>query len=283
MLGTYKADFKIDSNLNVIMDIIFVVYFKMGVNGAAIATVIAEMCSCLFCIIYVYKKIPLLHYKKEEIVIDRPLLKITMKYSWVTAMQQTCLYVGKVFVQGAVNPLGVNAIAAFNAVNRVDDFAFTPQQSIGSAMTTFIAQNRGAKKLERIRQGFWSGMKIEIVYWCIIGVVVYFGARNFMKLFVPQKDSMVVEFGVIYLQLMAFFYLMPSLTNGIQGYFRGMGALKITLMSTFVQIVTRVIFAYLLVPKMEIVGIALSCLAGWIVMLAYEVPKCIKSYRILRA
>ena len=273
----------ISSFLNVVMDIIFVVYLKMGVNGAAIATVIAEMFSSLFCIIYVYKKIPLLHFKKEEIVIDRALLKITMKYSWVTAMQQTCLYVGKVLVQGAVNPLGVTAIAAFNAVNRVDDFAFTPQQSIGSAMTTFLAQNRGAKKCERIRHGFWSGMKIETVYWCIIGVVVYFGARNFMQIFVPQKDSMVVEFGVIYLQFMAFFYLMPSLTNGIQGYFRGMGELKITLMSTLLQIVTRVIFAYLLVPKMGIVGIALSCLAGWIVMLAYEVPKCIKSYKIFLA
>ena len=270
----------ISSSLNVVMDLIFVVYFNMGVDGAAIATVIAEMLSSVFCIIYVYKKIPLLRFSKEEIVLDRTLLKITMKYSWVTAMQQTCLYVGKLLVQGAVNPLGVGAIATFNAVNRIDDFAFTPQQSIGIAMTTFLAQNRGAKKPKRIKQGFWVGMKIETLYWCIIAVLVYFGARNIMHLFVPNKNSIVVEFGVTYLQLMAFFYLLPSWTNGLQGYFRGMGDLKITLRSTFLQIATRVFFAYLLIRKMEIVGIALSCLAGWIVMLAYEIPLCIKHRRI---
>lgn len=97
-----------------------------------------------------------------------------------------------------------------------------------------------------------------------------------MHLFVPNKNSIVVEFGVTYLQLMAFFYLLPSWTNGLQGYFRGMGDLKITLRSTFLQIATRVFFVYLLISKMEIVGIALSCLAGWIVMLAYEIPLCDK-------
>ena len=269
----------IASVINVVMDLIFVIIFKMGVNGAAIATVIAEMLSSIFCIIYVYKKVPILHFSKKEIVLDRALLNITAKYSWVTAMQQTCLYVGKVLVQGAINPLGVDAIATFNAVNRVDDFAFTPQQSIAVAMTTFLAQNRGAKKHKRIKQGFWIGMKLETIYWGLIGIVVYFGAQNLMQLFVPSKNSKVVEFGVIYLQLMAFFYILPSWTNGIQGYFRGMGDLKVTLRSTFIQIVARVLFAYLLIPKMGIVGVALSCLAGWIVMLSYEVPLCIKHRR----
>lgn len=269
----------ISSFLNVGMDIVFVVYLKMGVSGAALATVIAEMFSSIFCITYVYMKIPMLRFSRKEIVLDRKLLKTTINYSWVTAMQQTCLYVGKVLVQGAVNPLGVEAIATFNAVNRVDDFAFTPQQSISHGMTTLIAQNRGAKKYERIKQGLWAGMKIETIYWLIIVGVVYFGAHNIMELFVQDEGEKVVELGVMYLQMMAFFYLLPSWTNGIQGYFRGMKDLKITLMSTFVQIVARVIFAYLLAPKFGIVGIALSCLAGWIVMLAYEVPLCIKYIR----
>lgn len=270
----------ISSFLNVVMDIIFVVCFKMGVPGTAIATVIAEMLSSIFCIVYIYVKIPLLHFSREEIVLDRVLLRRTVNYSWVTAMQQTCLYVGKFLVQGAVNPLGIDSIATFNAVNRVDDFTFAPTQSISNSMTTFLAQNRGAKKLGRIKQGFWTGMKIETLYWCIIGGIVYFGAKELMLLFVPQRDSKVVELGVMYLQMMAFFYLLPSWTNGLQGYFRGMGDLKITLMSTFLQIVARVIFSYILAPTMGIVGISLSCLAGWIVMLAYEVPLCIKHRRL---
>ena len=272
----------VSSILNVIMDIIFVVYLHMGVNGAAIATVTAEMISSVLCITYAYVKFPILRFSRRELIIDKALLKITINYSWVTAMQQTCLYVGKVFVQGAVNPLGVEAIATFNAVNRVDDFAFTPEQSISHGMTTFLAQNRGAKKNERIKQGFWYGMKIESLYWLIILVVVYFGAPHIMNLFVPQRDSKVVELGVTYLEMMAFFYLLPSWTNGIQGYFRGMGDLKITLRSTFIQIVGRVVFTYILAPKYGIVGVALACLAGWIIMLAYEVPLCIKHRKTYR-
>ena len=266
----------ISAILNVVMDIIFVVYFNMGVAGAAIATVIAEMFSSIFCIIYVYKKVPLLRFSKNEIVLDKKLLKRTINYSSVTAMQQTCLYVGKVLVQSAVNPLGVDAIATFNAVNRVDDFAFTPQQSISNAMTTFLAQNRGAKKHERIKQGLWAGLKIETLYWCIIVGLVYFGANKLMNLFVPNEGSKVIELGVIYLHLMAFFYILPAWTNGIQGYFRGMGQLKVTLISTFSQMLGRVTFAYLLAPRLGIVGIALSCFAGWVIMLAYEVPVLIK-------
>lgn len=262
----------IASVLNIVMDLIFVVYLKMGIAGAAIATVLAQMISSVFCIIYVYRKVPLLRLSREEMIVDQELLKITLNYSWVSAMQQTCLHIGKFLVQGAVNPLGVETIATFNAVNRVDDFAFTPEQSISHGMTTFIAQNRGAKNRERIDKGFWIGMKIETLYWCMIVGLVYFGAPRIMQMFVPDKTSKVVEFGVIYLRLMAFFYLLPSWTNGLQGYFRGMGDLKVTLRSTFVQMVGRVTFAYLLAPRMGIVGIALSCLAGWILMLAYEVP-----------
>ncbi|WP_337992984.1 MATE family efflux transporter [Clostridium sp. 'White wine YQ'] len=269
----------ISSILNIVMDIIFVVFLKFGVAGAGIATVLAEMFSSVFCIVYVYRKIPILHFKKNEFILDKLLLRKTINYSWATAMQQTCLYVGKFLVQGAVNPLGVEAIATFNAVNRVDDFAFTPQQSIAHGLTTFLAQNRGAKKKERVKKAFIEGMKIETIYWIVLLIAVYFGAHSIMNLFVPDKGSKVVELGVMYLELMAFFYLLPSWTNGIQGYFRGMGDFKVTLISTFLQISTRVIFSYLLAPRMEIVGIAVACLFGWIVMLAYEVPVCIKHRR----
>ena len=93
-----------------------------------------------------------------------------------------------------------------------------------------------------------------------------------MKLFVPEGDASVVNLGKNYLHAMAFFYLMPAFTNGLQGYFRGMGQLKVTLISTFVQMIFRVLFAYLLAPHMGIKGIAFACLCGWTAMLLYEVP-----------
>ncbi|GFZ32271.1 MATE family efflux transporter [Clostridium zeae] len=281
-IGDSKTPLKflmISSILNVVMDIIFLKFFHMGVAGAAIATVTAEMFSSVFCIAYIYLKVPLLRFSREEIILDKALLRSTINYSWVTAMQQTCLYVGKVLVQGAVNPLGVQAIAAFNAVNRVDDFAFMPEQSIAQAMTTFLAQNRGAKKNDRIKPGLWAGLKLETIYWFIICGMIFLGSRSIMKLFINGSDETVVNMGVMYLEMMAFFYLLPSWTNGIQGYFRGMGDLKITLMSTFVQMIGRVIFSYIFAPRFGIAGIALSCGLGWIVMLSYEVPFFIKNIK----
>ena len=260
------------SILNAILAFLFVVGLNLGVLGAAIATVVSEAVSSILCIIYVYKKVVILRFSKSEITIDTSLLKNTISYSSVTALQQICLYIGKLLVQGSVNPLGVNSIATFNAVTRIDDFAFTPQQSISSAMTIFIAQNRGGHKNERIKNGFRYGMILECIYWAIIVLPVYLGSRSIMQLFVPDSGAQIIHLGVIYLESMTIFYILPGLTNGLQGYFRGMGDLKITLISTFVQIITRVIFSYILAPRFGIAGIAFSCLAGWIVMLAYEVP-----------
>ena len=268
--------------INIAMDFVFVVWLKMGVPGSAIATVTAEACSSVFCILYAYIKVPILRFRIKEFTIDKFLLRNTISYSWVTAMQQICLYVGKVLVQGAVNPLGVEAIATFNAVNRIDDFAIAPQQNISYALTTFLAQNRGAKKLKRIKPGFLNGMVIETLYWLFIGIIVYFTAKPLMHLFVSDKGSKVIEYGVSYLHMMALFYILPGWTNGLQGYFRGIGDLKITLVSTFLQINSRAVFSYILAPKMGITGIALSCLGGWIIMLLYEVPPCIKNLKSLK-
>lgn len=268
--------------INVVLDIVFVKYFHYGVTGAAVATIIAQAISGILCVIYANKKIPILRFKMEELIIDRTLLKQTISYSWFTSMQQTVLYIGKVFVQGAVNPLGISSIATFNAVNRVDDFAFTPQLSIAHGMTTFIAQNRGAKNDKRIRKGFIRGLQIEFAYWIILCVVVYLGAGGMMKLFITDGDASVVTLGKEYLKAMAIFYVLPAVTNGIQGYFRGMGKLKVTLHATTVQMIVRVIAAYLLAPRMGVSGIAYACLIGWVAMLLYEIPVYIKLQRELK-
>lgn len=268
----------ISSITNVCLDLIFVAGFHMGVFGAALSTVIAEAVSAILCIIFVYRKVEVLQIKKKEWVVDKQLLKTTVGYSWASAMQQTCLYIGKVLVQAAVNPLGVDSIATFNAVNRVDDFAFTPQQSIAHSMTVFIAQNRGAQKEERLRKGFRWGMLIEIIYGCVICMVVFIFAKHLMKIFIG-KESNVIELGVVYLKAMAFFYLLPALTNGIQGYFRGMGKMKVTLASTFTQMLFRVLFSYILAPIFGIQGIAYSCFGGWVAMLIYEIPILVKDLK----
>lgn len=271
--------------LNIVFDLLFVVYYKMGVHGAAIGTILSEMISAILCIIYVYIKMPMISLKWKDLRIDKELLKDTINYSWSTGMQKITLNIGKVLIQAFVNDLGVASIAAFNAVNRVDDFVFQPQQSIGSAMTTFVAQNRGAKKPERIQKSFRVGMLMEAAYWVIVGAIVWVFSEKIMYLFVGDTTTEVARLGIIYLKTMVFFYLLPGMTNGLQGYMRGWGKMNICLASTFVQITGRVIAASILIPRFQVAGISYSCLVGWICMLIFEIPCYLrlrkKEYQIL--
>ena len=249
----------LSSALNIGLDLALVAGLGLGVRGAAIATVISQGVSGVLCILYIR-------------LLDPSMLARTLNYSWVTALQQTCIYIGKLAVQGAVNPLGVDSIAAFNAVARVDDFAITPMQSIGSALTTFVAQNHGAHNEGRIHKGLATGAAIGTAYWGVICAPIYFGAGFVMHLFVPTGGEAVLALGAVYLHRMAFFYLFTAWTNSLQGYFRGRGLLSATLVSSLLQIVIRVICSYWLAPATGIGGIALACGIGWTAMMLYELP-----------
>lgn len=269
--------------LNIFGDLLLVAGFGLGVLGSAVSTVASEAVCCLLCGIYIKKKIPLLNLGKKWLVFDKKLLKRTVAYGSTSALQQVCLQVGKTMIQAMVNTQGVSVMAAFTAVNRVDDFAYTPQQNIGHAMTTFIAQNNGAGHRERIRRGLGIGMLIEVAYSFAICAVILGAAPAIMGLFAENQDAEVISLGVSYLRHIAFMYLLPGFTNGIQGFFRGMGDLKVTLQSTFMNMLGRVaaVWALLLVFRQGFVSLAWANLAGWVVMLLFEVPLLIRQLRVL--
>jgi Na+-driven multidrug efflux pump len=180
-----------------------------------------------------------------------------------------------------LNPLGVFVIAAFNAVTRIDDFVMIVQQNIGHGITGFLAQNKGIGNYSRIRKGFIVGVKLEVIYSLVMMVLIFVFAKELMILYMGRGigESQVVEAGVQYLQVMAFLYLLPGLTNIFQGYFRGLGKMKTTLNSTFIQIVVRVITAYLIASYFSVKGFALACLIGWICMLGYQIPVFWKTWK----
>ena len=260
------------SILNAVLDLIFIGGLGFGIVCSAVTTVVAEAASAVLCIIYVYRKIPMLQLRRGEFTMDRQLLRQTLRYGSITALQQSCQPIGKLLIQGAVNPLGVDMIAAFNAVNRIDDYAFTPEQSISHGITTFVAQNRGAGRKERIRKGFRRGLMLEACYWVFICITITLFRRPLMGLFVTAGNEGIVALGSSYLGLMALFYVFPAFTNGIQGFFRGMGNMSVTLLGTFVQTSLRVVFVYLLTPGIGLLGVAYACAIGWSVMLLVEVP-----------
>lgn len=269
----------ISAVLNIFGDLFFVIVLKAGSNGCAISTVLSEALCCLFCIIYIQKKVPILRLGKKWLVFDSRLLKKTIAYGWASAMQQTTVQMGKIAIQALVNTMGVSVAAAFAVVNRIDDFAITPEQNIAHAMTALMAQNKGAGKNDRMREGFRCGMILETVYGAAVMVICQVFAGELMALFV--KDEEVIGHGVIYLHLIAVMYILPAVTNAIQGFFRGIGDLKVTLMSSFTNMAVRVIAAapMILLWNFGIEALPYSYLAGWVAMLLVETPLMIRIYR----
>lgn len=258
--------------LNIFGDLFCIAVMGWGVEGAALSTVASEALCCLCCAVYIQIRVPVLRLGKKWLVFEPSLLRQTFSYGWTTAMQQGTVQLGKLAVQAVVNTMGVSAMAAFTAASRVDDFAYTPQQNIGHAMTTLMAQNRGAGNSDRVRKGFLAGMRIEAVYGLLIMAVCFFGAEPIIRLF--ADDPEVVDLGVRFLRLVSLFYLFPSATNGIQGGFRGIGKLQITLNSSLLNMGGRVAAAALLVLvcRMDIEALPWSYGVGWVCMLIYELP-----------
>ena len=269
----------ISAILNIFGDLFFVIVLKAGSNGCAISTVLSETLCCLFCIIYIQKKVPILRLGKKWLVFDAGLLKKTIAYGWASAMQQATVQMGKIAIQALVNTMGVSVAAAFAVVNRIDDFAITPEQNIAHAMTALMAQNKGAGKNDRMREGFRCGMILELVYGEAVMLICLGFARPLMSLFV--KDEEVIGHGVVYLHLIAVMYILPAITNSLQGFFRGIGDLKVTLMSSFTNMTVRVIAAapMVLLWNFGIEALPYSYLAGWIAMLLVETPLMLRIYR----
>lgn len=272
-MGDSKTPFLflvISSVTNIILDFLFVGVLGTGVEGAAVATVIAQSVSSILCIVYVYKTNYLLNLKKKQFIFKKELLSKTMQYSWTSALQQTFLYVGRLLVQSVVNPFGTSTIAAYNAALRVEALAFTPMDGLSSATSTFCAQNMGANKPDRIHSGFKSSLFLNVCYGVLTALFFLFFSTHVMKLFVDPTETDVIQIGGRYLHTMALFYIICSCMYVLQGFFRGIGKLKIPIFATASQIMIRVIFAYAFAPKFGIYGICYATAIGWLWMLLSE-------------
>ena len=148
-------------------------------------------------------------------------------------------------------------------------------------MTSVMAQNRGAGEIKRVKEAFRIGMYVELAYGAATGILLLFLANPIMRLF--THDEATIFLGEQYLHLIAFMYIVPAVTNGVQGYFRGMGDLTITLWSSLINMGVRVVVCFLLVfgGKMGIIALPWAYLAGWIAMMLYELPFLLRRFRLV--
>lgn len=261
------------SLLNAALDLIFLGVFGFGIVCSAVTTVAAEAASALLAGAHMLRRFPSLCPRGDDWKRDREMLCRILRYGLPSALQQAVMPVGKTIIQGQINALGVNVIAAFNAVSRVDDFALIPAQSLSSAISTYIAQNRGAKRADRIRPGLRAGLGLELGYWALIACAVLALRSPVVSLFVAGEGSgEIVALGSRYLGYMAFFYLLPAFNNSFQGFFRGTGNMVFALAGTSLQIAVRACCTVLLAPRLGMAGVALACGLGWALMFLFEAP-----------
>lgn len=252
--------------LNIVLDVLFMVGLKMGVEGAAMATVISQIVSAAGIYLYTWKQFPELRLSRDDRQIDFSSIRKIASFSYLTCMQQSVMNLGILMVQGLVNSFGTTVMAAFAAAVKIDSFAYMPVQDFGNAFSTFIAQNFGARRQDRIRQGIRCAWLTTTLFAGIVSILVFFFATELMRIFIPASEQEIISIGVAYLQIEGIFYIGIGYLFLFYGYFRAISRPSVSLILTIISLGTRVILAYSLaaIPSLSYNGIWWSVPIGWI-------------------
>ena len=255
------------SFLNVILDILFVAVFNWGVAGAAWATVISQFLCSVSCLIYALYKIPILKYSKGEFRFYKEYFLTILKLGTVRGLQYSAASIGMVIMQAFVNGLGIATIAAFRAVESVTSaIVYLPIQNLAQSFKIFTSQNIGANLMKRVKKALLGTLGIGIATSLFTSVLLFIFSKNIMELFISQSEPgrlEVIEKGVAYLQTIALFYLIYTITQIMNDMMYGAGEVKLSALSSSASIVSRLVFAIVLIPLIADRGIWLSVPLGW--------------------
>lgn len=250
--------------VNVVLDIVFVLYFHLGVSGAAFATIISQAISGLGLAFYVlfFKKdiLP----ERKHFLFDKQIFKKLKDYSLMTCLQQGIMNFGILMIQGLVNSFGIAVMSAFSAAVKIDSFAYMPVQDFGNAFSTFVAQNKGAKQEKRIQQGLKVASIMALIFCIFISLGVCLYSKELMMLFISKKQMNIIQIGMTYLKTEGSFYIGIGCLFLLYGYYRGVGKMKMSLILTIISLGTRVVLAYILAPLFGVEMIWWAIVIGWL-------------------
>ena len=250
--------------LNIGLDLLFVAVLPWGIRGAALATVIAQYVSGIGITLYVFLKCSDLLPSRKDLHFNRQILGEIGNLSSMTCAQQSVMNFGILMVQGLVNSFGPVVMAAFAAAVKIDTFAYLPVQDFGNAYSTFIAQNYGAGKKERIRKGTKESFLISFLFCIVISAVVCIFAAPLMRIFVSAKETAVIASGVRYLRIEGAFYCGIGCLFLLYGYYRAVKKPGMSVVLTIISLGTRVALAYLLSAYIGETGIWMAIPIGWV-------------------
>lgn len=251
--------------LNVALDLCFVIVLRLGVGGAAFATVLAQFVSGIGILLYTLLRFPDLRPKKDDCRCSRKALGRILNLSLMTCLQQSIMNFGILMIQGLVNSFGTVIMAAFAAAVKIDSFAYMPVQDFGNAFSTFVAQNFGAGKSDRIRRGMRSACCTSAVFSLVISLLIVLFAKPLMSIFIDPSETAIIAAGVTYLRIEGACYLGIGILFLLYGYYRAVNKPLMSVILTVASLGTRVALAYALapLPAVGVIGIWAAIPIGW--------------------
>ena len=246
-LGDSKTPFyflAISSMSNIAVDIWFVKAFHMGVAGVAWATFLCQGISCILAMIVVFKRLAKIEEKEKAPLFDLQLLKQIVVIAIPSTLQQSFISIGNITIQSIINGFGAPVMAGYSAAVKLNNLVITSFTTLGNGISNYTAQNLGAKKLDRIKQGFGVGVKLVWMLSLPLFLLYFFGGNIVLKLFMDNPTELAMHTGIIYLKILSPFYFVVSAKLVADGILRGAGMMKKFMIATFTDLILRVLLAF---------------------------------------
>lgn len=258
---------------NILLDLLFVAVFGWGVAGVAWATFLAQSAACILVLLIFRIRLREIDTiseadigwdqgKRSELFSGRMLCKIAL-VAVPSILQQSFVSIGNIFIQSLVNSYGSDVIAGYSAAIKLNTFVITGFTTLGNGVSGFTAQNLGAGQIRRIREGLHAGIKLALGVAVCFSALYFFLGRMMMQLFIKNTDGMAMQAGFLFLRIVAPFYVVVSLKLVADGVLRGVEAMRYFMVSTFTDLILRVILAYMLSYRFDSTGIWMSWPVGW--------------------
>lgn len=225
--------------LNIFLDILFVKYVGLAVLGAAIATLISQLISGALCLIYATAKNPYFKIKKEDMAINKEIIIKTVRIGIPLSLQFSMIAISCMALQRVVNGFGPVAIAAFTSTSRIEQVVHQPYQTLSAALSTYSGQNYGAKKYDRLEQGYRKSMLLMTVFTLMILPIMQLFGREITSIFVDASETQVIDMGAMALRISSIFYVFLGVIYIVRGVLNGVGDSFFALLNGIVEVIGR--------------------------------------------
>ncbi len=260
------------SFINILLDLFLIIVLQMGTMGAAIATVIAQICSVIGCLWIIVKKQNLLHISRDDLLPDSTCICELLKTGIPMGLQVSITGIGSVLLQTAVNGLGSMAVAAVTAAERISNLLCIVTISIGNALSVFCGQNLGAQKIDRIRHGVWMSVKIVMIFSAAVLLGIAFFGKYLVLIFIDAQSTELIDMTFRYIFCIACFFWSAALIHTVRFAIQGLGNGKIVLAASVLEMTARGIAGILLVPHFGFYGACFSSPLAWLMADLFLIP-----------